>query len=318
MAEEVTKNRRHQDLYKKHRPVRFRDLVGQPQAVSQMEQWLKDGRVPNAVLLTGPSGVGKTTAARILVRRLGCSSFDCQEINAAESRGIDTIRDMGERMHLAPLGGGGARVWIIDECQKLTGDAQSSALKMLEDGPEHAHFFLCTTDPQKLLKTIVTRCTELKFRALDEAELLVVQKRVLDEEGVNVLPPVLKKIAECAEGSARKAVVLLQQVMGLESEDEQLAAVEKADSRRQAIELARALMDPKTQWSRVADVLKNLDDEPESLRRMILGYYQSVLLGGGIKANRAAELISRFQYNVFDSGKPGLTLMCYESLRGGK
>ena len=318
MAEETTKNRQHQDLYKKHRPARFKDMVGQPQVVSQMEQWLADGRVPNAVLLTGPSGCGKTTAARILVRRLGCSKFDCQEINAAESRGIDMIRDLASRMHLAPLGGSGARAWIIDECQKLTGDAQSSALKILEDGPEHAHFFLCTTDPQKLLKTIVTRCTELKFRALTEAELQTVLCRVIEEESIAVELSVIAKIAECAEGSARKAVVLLQQVMGLSTKQAQLAAVEKADSRRQAIELARALMDPKTQWAKVADVLRNLDDEPESLRRMILGYYQSVLLGGGAKANRAAELISKFQFNIFDSGKPGLTLMCYESLRGGK
>lgn len=317
MSESTTN--KHTDLYKKHRPTRFKDLVGQPQVVAQMEEWLANKRVPNAVLLTGASGCGKTTAARILANKLGCTSrSDCQEINVAESRGIDMIRDVMERMTLSPMSGsGGRRVWIMDEVARMTSDAQSAALKMLEDGPRHAFFFLCTTDPQKLLRTIITRCTELKFRALTESELAEVLDDVVTKEAAKVGAAVVQKIAEMADGSARKALVLLHQVMGLPAE-EQLDAVQRSDSKRQAIELARALMDPRTQWSKVVELLKSLDEPPESLRHMILGYYQSVMLSGGVKANRAAELIAKFQFNTFDSGKPGLALMCYESLRGGK
>lgn len=304
------------DLYKKHRPTRFKDLVGQPQAVAQLEEWLSNGRVPNAVLFTGGSGVGKTTAARILAHRLGCTSrSDCQEINVAESRGIDAIRDIMDRMWLAPMSGSGYRVWILDECAKLTSDAQGAALKMLEDGPSHARFFLCTTDPQKLLKTVITRCAVLSFRALTEGELEVVLDGVIAKENVRVPESVRNRIAEVADGSARKAIVLFQQIMGLASEAEQLDAVQRSDSRRQAIDLARALMDPKTPWLKVAEILNGVDEEPESLRRMILAYYNRVLLGGGAKANRAAELISRFMYHYFDSGRAGLVLSCWESLR---
>ena len=303
------------DLYKKHRPRRFKDMVGQPEAMGQMEEWLKNDRVPNSVLFTGPSGCGKTTAARILKNELRCSKADFQEINVADSRGIDTIRDVSVRVNLSPIGGGKSRVWIFDEIHRGTGDFQSAALKILEDGPSHAYFFLCTTDPQKLLKTIITRCTELKFRALTKDELLGLLSVVAAKENNALSANVAERIAEAADGSARKALVLLHQVMGLANEEEQFNAVQKSDSRRQAIELARILMNERTPWPKVVEILNGVDEEPESLRRMILGYYQKVLLGGGPKAPRAAELIERFADNYHDVGRAGLILACYESLR---
>ena len=303
------------DLYKKHRPRRFKDMVGQSEIVGQFEEWLTNDRVPNAILLVGPSGVGKTTLARIVKNELGCSKSDYQEINAADSRGIDTVRDISVRIHLSPMGGGKARVWIIDEAAKLTGDAQTALLKVLEDGPPHAYFFLCTTDPQKLLKTIITRCTELKFRALTKDELLGLLSVVAAKENNALSANVAERIAEAADGSARKALVLLHQVMGLANEEEQLNAVQKSDSRRQAIELARILMNERTPWPKVVEILNGVDEEPESLRRMILSYYQKVLLGGGPKAPRAAELIERFADNYYDVGRAGLVLACWGSLR---
>src|SRR5690606_3369465 len=110
------------------------------------------GDIPHAMLFTGPSGCGKTTLARILRVKLRCSDNDFQEINAADFRGIDSIRSMRQQVGAAPLGGD-SRIWLIDEAHSMTADAQNAFLKLLEDTPRHVYFFLATTDPQKLKKT---------------------------------------------------------------------------------------------------------------------------------------------------------------------
>ena len=302
------------ELYRKHRPRDFDGIVGQPEAVKVLSRFVKDGKVPHAILLTGASGVGKTTLARILRKKLGCSSHDYAEVNAADSRGIDSVRDIQNRMSLAPINGK-CRVWCIDECHRLTGDAQSALLKTLEDTPNHVYFILCTTDPHKLLSTIKTRCTEIKLRMLAQDELCklvadtitkeVDQKDYLGDEEI-------EKIAEIADGSARKSLVLLGQVIGLDNADDQMAALQKADTKRQAIELARILIDRSGTWEKCAAILKNLEDDPESVRRLVLGYAQQVVLSGGPRMNRGQLVLDIFKNNFYDSGIAGLVWACRE------
>src|SRR5437773_2031788 len=131
---------RMRELYKKHRPRKFADVVGQPRAVAALESMVAAGEVPHSVLFAGPSGTGKTTLARILARELGCGK-NFKEINAAESRGIDSIREVQSVMGLAPMGGK-CRVWLWDEAHRLTPDSQSALLKTLEDTPSHVYFML--------------------------------------------------------------------------------------------------------------------------------------------------------------------------------
>ena len=114
------------------------------------------------------------------------------------------------------------------------------------------------------------------------------------------------------EWSARKALVLLNQVMLLETEEEQLEAIQKSDTKRQAIELARALLNPRAQWPAIAKLLKEIDDEPENIRRLLLGYSSSVMLSGGKLASRAYLIATAMRDNFYDSGKPGLITAVYE------
>jgi DNA polymerase III gamma/tau subunit len=298
-------------LYQKHRPKAFNEVVGQEKAVAQMQKFLARDQFPHALMFVGPSGCGKTTMARITKDELGCGDRDFVEINAADFKGVDTIRDIRRQMQLSPLFGS-CRVWLIDEAQKLTGDAQGAILKMLEDTPRHVYFMLCTTDPQKLLKTIHTRCTVIKLEHLDRSKVIDLIFAVAAKEKMKLADDVTNAIAEAAEGSARKALVILEQV-GWLPVDEQLENVEAvSQDKDQAILLARELIKPGCKWQDVAAILKELKDEPETIRYMVLGYARAVLLGGGPLAKRAFLMIDCFGRNFYDSKQAGLAAACWE------
>jgi len=301
-----------EELYKKHRPSTMRQVIGQDDVVRQLVDWGKRQVIPHCLLLTGPSGVGKTTMARILRKKMGCGDVDYMEVNAADARGIDMVRGIRDKQLLSAMSGK-CRFWTIDEAAQLTNEAQNAFLKLLEDTPKHVYFVLSTTDPQKLLKTVITRATELKFRLLGAKELQEVVETVLEKENAKALSDdVLDRLVDIADGSARKILVLLHAIIGLKNEEEQLAAIDKGDYKAKAIELARAMMKSGTTWREVAKILKTVDEDPESLRRMMLGYCRSVLLGGGKGSQRAAMVIDRFQDAMYESGAAGLALACYD------
>lgn len=302
-------------LYKKYRPTAFKQIVGQPEAVNILTGFVKKKNVPHAILFTGSSGCGKTTLARILRHELNCSDMDFFEVNAADVRGIESIRDIRNRMGLSPRSGG-CRVWLIDESHQLTSDAQNALLKMLEDTPRHVYFFMASTNPSKMLPTIKTRCTEIKVKPISESDLASLVSYVCKKEKKEISEDVVDRITKVAEGSARKALVLLEQVMDMEEEEDQINAVESSDVKKQAIEIARGLMDTKLRWNDMAAILKGVDEDPESLRHMILGYATSVMLGGGKMTPRAYMIITCFQDNFFDSKRAGLVAACYQVIAG--
>jgi DNA polymerase-3 subunit gamma/tau len=251
------------ELYKKYRPKSLSELVGQQESVAILKEKLETNTLPHAVLFIGPSGAGKTTTARILRKELKCSLSDYQEINFASTRGIDTVREIDSRMRLAPMGGE-TRIYCLDEFHAATKDAQSSMLKMLEDTPEHVYFIICTTDPQKLLPTILTRCTQIKLKPLNEANMKVLISTVLKKENKSISESVYDRIIEVAEGGARKCLVLLDQILPLKKEEDQLNAILSSDAKTQGIDLARALSNPKGKWADVAKILSTIEEEPEN------------------------------------------------------
>lgn len=301
------------ELYQKFRPKTLKELVGQDAVVKSLSKMIKQKNVPHAIILSGPSGTGKTTTARILREELQCSDMDFVEINAADARGIDTARDIRQTVRLMPVSGK-SRIWLIDEAHKTTGDFQTAILKLLEDAPQHAYFMLATTAPDKLLPTIRTRCTSLQFKPLSEKDMTGLIKAVCAAEKSKVSLEVMEKIIEVSEGSPRKALVLLEQILSLDDEEQQLACCVNSDCEQQAIDICRALMQPKPQWASIAKILKAVKEEPETVRRMMLGYFNTVLLGGGKMAPRAAQAINALRDNLFDSGRAGLTLAVWEAM----
>lgn len=302
------------ELYKVHRPVAFKQVIGQPEAVEVLNKLGKTKSIPHAILFSGPSGCGKTTLARILRKKLKCHDADFTELNSADFRGIDMVRGIRAKVGMAPMASP-CRVWMIDEVHQLTTAAQDAFLKLLEDTPGHVYFFLCTTDPQKLKKTIRTRCTDIRVRELKIPEITQLLLNVAEEEEATLPEAVADRIAELAEGSARRALVLLHSVIHIEDEDEQLDALQRVDVEGEAIKIARALMKKKPNWKEVANLLKATKEDPEQLRWMVLGYAKSVLLNG---ANpRAYLMIEAFRDNFYDSKMAGLVAACYEVVHGG-
>jgi DNA polymerase III gamma/tau subunit len=301
------------ELYRKHRPRTLGAVVGQEHAVAQLKEMGKANRLPHVILFSGPSGTGKTTISRILKEKLECSDSCFHEINAADSRGIDTVRDIRQRMGIAPIGGK-TTIYLIDEAHKLTNDAQNGFLKILEDTPSHVYFFLATTDPQKLIATIKTRCTEIALKPVSQAALKTLVQTVAEKEDKEVADEVADKIAEYAEGSARGALVILHRILGLETKEEQLESIEKGAVKNQSIDLCRALIN-KTSWKEVAKILEGLkDQEAESIRRHVLGYAQAVLLKSG--QDRAFVVLDVFSRHLYDVGFPGLVAYCYAVCTG--
>lgn len=299
------------ELYKKHRPTKFADVVGQGDAIRVLNEMGKRRSIPHTLLFTGPSGCGKTTLARILCRMLGVSQNDTQEINASDFNGVQVIRDIRQKMLLSPLKGN-ARVWIMDEAHQLSAAAQDSFLKMLEDTPKHVYFMLATTDPQKLKNTIKTRATEIKLKLLNDTDMLALLNKVADREKFTLDPTVSELIIRHAEGSPRKALVLLNQVCSLEGVEAQLDAIEAADSRAAGIEIARLIF-KKAPWPEVAACLKNCADEPETVRRIIAGYANTIHLSRKGFDKFSFKVLEIFKDPYFTEA-PQLTAACSEAL----
>ncbi len=309
------------ELYLRHRPALWKHVLGQEEAVTTLQQFLKEGRLPHFLLLTGPSGCGKTTTARILKGKLGCGDNDFYEMNCADVRGIDAVRDIRMKVPLSPTSGK-SRIWLIDEGHGLTKDAQNAFLKLLEDTPRHVYFIMSTTDPLKLLATIRTRATEIKFNSISDSQLREIITHVAEKEGKEVPPVVADKIIECSGGSARFALVLLHRVITLEGEEAQLSAIVKPETEKVAFDVVRALLYTRLKdWKKLAAILKDIKEDAENVRRMVIACATTELLKGEKTAARANEVLAEFTGRPWDSGKAGhgqLVHACYNVVIGGE
>jgi DNA polymerase-3 subunit gamma/tau len=206
-------------LHIDYRPKELKDVIGNRETIASIESILRRKKDwPHTWLFQGNKGCGKTTLARIVAKRLGIADNDLQELNIANMRGIDSAREIQERMRYKGLGDSGARGWILDEVHMGTKEFFNAMLKPLEDTPPHVYFFLCTTDPQKLPKTIIDRCeaANYKVETLSAKQLMPLLCSVIEKEGMDVPTDVLAQICQDAGGSARAALGMLDKIIDMD------------------------------------------------------------------------------------------------------
>jgi DNA polymerase-3 subunit gamma/tau len=220
-------------IARKWRPDTFDEVIGQEHVTTTLRNAINSQRVAHAYLFTGPRGVGKTTVARVLAKSLNCregptvkpcgkcsacseisrgTSMDVIEIDGASNRGIDEIRNLRESVRYAPVGGK-KKVYIIDEVHMLTQEAFNALLKTLEEPPPHVVFVFATTQPLKVLPTIISRCQRFDFRRIPADKIVSGLKQICDTDGFKCEDNGLAMISQRAEGSMRDAQSMLEQVL---------------------------------------------------------------------------------------------------------
>jgi len=208
-----TGEKTHEVLYRKYRPQKFAEVIGQDHVVDVLESAIKNGTTAHAYLFAGSRGTGKTSVARILARDLGTSLNDLYEIDAASNRGIDDIRAIREAVNAQPFDSK-YKVYIIDEVHMLTKEAFNALLKTLEEPPKHAIFILATTELQKLPETIISRCQVFTFKKPTQKILKDVVMHTAKAEGFVLESAAAELIALLGDGSFRDTMGTLQKVIG--------------------------------------------------------------------------------------------------------
>ncbi len=202
----------HLALYRKYRPASFADVRGQSDAVSYLESIAQSGRVPHAILLTGSRGIGKTTLARIFGKSLGIDAHDIYEIDAASYRKVENMRELLNDVLTLPISSP-YKLYILDEVHMLTNESFNTFLKTLEEPPRHVIFVLATTELNKVLPTVLSRCqiVYLKKPSTNVLADQIIDIGNLEEKSISREHALL--LAERANGSFRDALVLLDQVL---------------------------------------------------------------------------------------------------------
>jgi DNA polymerase-3 subunit gamma/tau len=212
-----------QALYRKYRPKSFDDAIGQEHITKTLKNAISAGKISHAYLFTGPRGTGKTSVARILAHEVNQLPYDEDqpihldiiEIDGASNRRIDEIRDLRERIHIAPTSAK-YKVYIIDEVHMLTKEAFNALLKTLEEPPAHCIFILATTEVHKLPETIISRTQRFNFKPIDKSKVIKHFEDIAKREKINITQEALRLIADHGEGSMRDSLSLLDQLSAAE------------------------------------------------------------------------------------------------------
>ncbi|MBQ7606196.1 MAG: DNA polymerase III subunit gamma/tau [Firmicutes bacterium] len=296
-------------LYREFRPETFEEVLGQEHIVKILKNQLATHSVSHAYLFCGTRGTGKTTMARLLAKGVNCLSphedggpcgecencrsiqegkfLDVIEIDAASNNGVDNIRELRESVKYPPAVGG-KKVYIIDEVHMLSAGAFNALLKTLEEPPEHVMFVLATTEPQKLLATILSRCMRLDFKRVTEKVLVRGMGEICSRKGIDVDEDALRLIATNADGSVRDGLSILDQCLA--TGDKHITRAEVASYLGTTGEEAFIELTEIVRQGKVSDALLLVDkilDDGKDVRQFMkdwLGHYRNLMITKFLKS----------------------------------
>jgi DNA polymerase III gamma/tau subunit len=264
-------------LILKYRPEKFEEVFGHQDIMKAVIRALKTPTHPHGYILTGPSGVGKTTIARLIGHFF---QAEILEIDAASNSGVDAMRELVDVSSHNPLGGSGKRLILIDECHALSRPAFQTLLKMLEEPPVHLYFALCTTEDAKVPETIKTRCFPITLRSISPKDIESLLMDVCKIEKWQVVPDVITAVIEYADGSPRKALSGLQAVQGAISRDEVRRILTLIEATDAPIQLCQAVFHSKgpSSWPKIKTLINAIEpDEYETASGMMARYMATVM-----------------------------------------
>ena len=313
----------HITLYRKYRPKDFSEIAGESDIVKTLKNSLDNDRISHAYLFSGPRGVGKTTSARLIAKGVNClkngissspcnecencreidngSFIDLIEIDAASNRGIDEIRELKDKINYQPSKGR-KKIYIIDEVHMLTKEAFNALLKTLEEPPEHVIFILATTEPDKILPTIISRCQRYDFKSLTYTEVKDKLSEICRGENVEIDEGSLGLIYESSGGSMRDAISILERViityLGEKIDEDKCSKVIGITSKTLLKEFLGIV-----KGNRISEGTVFLDKlwldslDIEKFFKDFGKYIKNLILSGDIEAEEGLKIIG----NIFDS-----------------
>lgn len=315
---------RYLPLYRKYRPQTFYDLIGQENIVKSLSNAIKLGKISHAYLLCGPRGTGKTSSARILAKSLNCvegptltpcgkcpsclditnsTPIDVVEIDAASNRKVEDARNILEKIQFVPVNGK-YKIYIIDEVHMLTTEAFNTLLKTLEEPPENVIFILATTEPHKVLETIISRCQRFDFRRITTEDIVNHLKEIAKKEDINISTDALCTIARSSAGGMRDSLALLDQLSVMDSGKEittddvnEMLGRLSFDT---LFDLSKCILesDPQTAIT-LLDKIYNNGNEPYQIVSNMIMYFRNMLIVKNCQdRNIAAELTQLSEQNI--------------------
>lgn len=299
------------ELYKKYRPKDFDEVAGNESIVQSLKEKLSNDSLPHFIIFAGPPGCGKTTLSRILKKKLQVRDLDFTEINAANANGVEVARQVAEKCLYRPLGKSKNRLWLFDEAHRLTSACFAAMLKTLEDTPDHAYFIFASSEAQKFPEAIKSRATIFTLRPLNDDQMRELLSNICDREDIDIPEEAIDKIVEVSNGQSRNALVALDSIKDLKKE-KMVNAIEKiAESESKCFELLKALLWGDGRWNKIADILKNFEEDPEQTRRYLMTVACNRLRDSSKKDHdKCFQLAYSMRKPFYDNGMNDLIFAC--------